>query len=272
MTSLQYCCSCKTGGTPEHQLKRCTGCGNAAYCSKECQMQDWKRHKKECLKSYTIFVSSARPIASTNHGIVTKHGPFHMGIAKEFMAGANLTADVSRCHPTTLSSFGITQETLFDSRRGGFGGMMVETSSNGLYIGDGWNHRITTLESALGASGLNIHAWCVNQDDECFDYADDYFQAIAFFSSETITRVPFPMALQQQLLPHLKMIFNSWLETSGKTLAQHLSTIRRGHFNVRMCWHRAMVLAEAYPDQYQVVVGSLGFVQDDGINTFWVWG
>lgn len=29
-------------------VERCSGCWKIAYCSKECQRLDWKRHKKEC--------------------------------------------------------------------------------------------------------------------------------------------------------------------------------------------------------------------------------
>ena len=31
-------------------LKACTGCKKAKYCGKECQKQDWKRHKGVCKK------------------------------------------------------------------------------------------------------------------------------------------------------------------------------------------------------------------------------
>ena len=272
MPTFLSCSSCHKFATSELRMKTCTGCKTVAYCCKECQRADWNQHKLTCLKTYTIFVSSARPIASTYHGVITKNGPFRMGEAKEFMVRANLTSDVTKSHPETRLSFGITPETLFDSQTGGFGGMMVETSQSGLYKGDGWNQRITRLGDAICYTGINIHAWCVNQDNTCFDYDDSYFLAIAFFSSEQITRVAFPQTLQQQLLPHLEMIFHVWLENSGKPLREHMSSIRRGTFNERMCWHRAMVLAKSNPDQYQIVVGSLGFIQEDGINTFWVWG
>lgn len=42
----ENCChSCMT---EEGKLKRCTGCGVAKYCSKECQTAHWKEHKKVC--------------------------------------------------------------------------------------------------------------------------------------------------------------------------------------------------------------------------------
>ena len=28
--------------------KRCAGCGTVGYCSKECQREGWKAHKRDC--------------------------------------------------------------------------------------------------------------------------------------------------------------------------------------------------------------------------------
>ena len=37
---------CDVCETPD--AKRCAGCGQVAYCSKECQKEAWKAHKSEC--------------------------------------------------------------------------------------------------------------------------------------------------------------------------------------------------------------------------------
>ena len=42
MASCHYCKI-----IPTEQLKSCV-CGNASYCSKECQTKDWKTHKPAC--------------------------------------------------------------------------------------------------------------------------------------------------------------------------------------------------------------------------------
>ena len=39
------CCNtCHISG----KFKKCSGCEKVYYCSKECQRQDWKEHKKTC--------------------------------------------------------------------------------------------------------------------------------------------------------------------------------------------------------------------------------
>lgn len=54
----QTCRNCNTPnrliktdtGKIQNLLKKCTACKNALYCSRECQRQDWNRHKKvECI-------------------------------------------------------------------------------------------------------------------------------------------------------------------------------------------------------------------------------
>jgi hypothetical protein len=43
------CIACNNPGT-----KRCGGCGNARYCSEECQKRDWKQHKAICQSFATL--------------------------------------------------------------------------------------------------------------------------------------------------------------------------------------------------------------------------
>ncbi|CAC5376235.1 unnamed protein product [Mytilus coruscus] len=53
---IQTCCSCYRSS---FQLKKCSNCGTATYCSKKCQKKHWKKHKHMCKllhKEYTIQV------------------------------------------------------------------------------------------------------------------------------------------------------------------------------------------------------------------------
>ncbi|KAF8520872.1 hypothetical protein BU17DRAFT_46113, partial [Hysterangium stoloniferum] len=44
LKKLEKCCKC---GSKE-SLKMCSRCAECGYCSKECQMEDWKEHKDIC--------------------------------------------------------------------------------------------------------------------------------------------------------------------------------------------------------------------------------
>ena len=44
------CCSKCRKRLPKKELKLCSGCATARYCSKKCQVKDWKRkHKNDCV-------------------------------------------------------------------------------------------------------------------------------------------------------------------------------------------------------------------------------
>jgi hypothetical protein len=42
------CCAAAACGKPG--MQRCAGCGEVCYCSRDCQVADWKGHKKSCKK------------------------------------------------------------------------------------------------------------------------------------------------------------------------------------------------------------------------------
>ena len=44
---VEYCHGCWATG-PNSKLKKCSRCQEASYCSRECQMEDWKNHKELC--------------------------------------------------------------------------------------------------------------------------------------------------------------------------------------------------------------------------------
>ncbi|QPC70128.1 hypothetical protein HYE68_000880 [Fusarium pseudograminearum] len=56
-------CSACQKSPPEVSLKRCAKCSTESYCSRECQKNDWKKHKKTCGKG-----SSAQAAGSSTGG------------------------------------------------------------------------------------------------------------------------------------------------------------------------------------------------------------
>lgn len=47
--------ACNTCLKTETKLLSCSRCKRTSYCSKECQKQDWKEHKKDCYIEETNF-------------------------------------------------------------------------------------------------------------------------------------------------------------------------------------------------------------------------
>ncbi|KAF2167460.1 hypothetical protein M409DRAFT_54058 [Zasmidium cellare ATCC 36951] len=45
----EACAKCGTKGSDTNKLLKCGACKAAEYCSKECQKEDWKDHKKYCV-------------------------------------------------------------------------------------------------------------------------------------------------------------------------------------------------------------------------------
>jgi hypothetical protein len=52
-------CFAKLCPNSHSDLKNCTRCGAARYCSKECQKSDWKDHKAVCDKAWSIVVNGS---------------------------------------------------------------------------------------------------------------------------------------------------------------------------------------------------------------------
>ena len=50
LVTEEFSTKCSNCGKEAENLKRCGTCQVAAYCSKECQRNDWTRHKSECMK------------------------------------------------------------------------------------------------------------------------------------------------------------------------------------------------------------------------------
>jgi MYND finger/Plasmid pRiA4b ORF-3-like protein len=56
MTRTCQVCGKQEGEAPDARLQRCGKCKNALYCSRECQIKDWKQgHRSDCIHANYIF-------------------------------------------------------------------------------------------------------------------------------------------------------------------------------------------------------------------------
>ena len=50
LTDRNRCHKCdKTGKRKKDKLSKCARCHAVTYCSRECQVEDWPRHKENCV-------------------------------------------------------------------------------------------------------------------------------------------------------------------------------------------------------------------------------
>ncbi|KAG8671755.1 hypothetical protein FPOAC2_05112 [Fusarium poae] len=63
------CCSVCKKSEPEVSLKRCAKCSSGAYCSRECQKNDWKQHKKICGKASSASSQATESSGSPPKGL-----------------------------------------------------------------------------------------------------------------------------------------------------------------------------------------------------------
>ena len=54
----ESCAFC--GDFDSEKLKKCSGCGNVAYCSIKCQRQHWPAHKNHC-KAWKVTTDPTNP-------------------------------------------------------------------------------------------------------------------------------------------------------------------------------------------------------------------
>ncbi|PAA89488.1 hypothetical protein BOX15_Mlig017090g1, partial [Macrostomum lignano] len=58
--SVHKCWQCQSARQQRQSLYRCTGCGYARYCSRDCQLSDLARHKAECASGGRLLRQIAR--------------------------------------------------------------------------------------------------------------------------------------------------------------------------------------------------------------------
>ena len=132
----------------------------------------------------------------------------------------------------------------------------------------GWNgprHRINNGVDNVSDTE-DYHAWCVNCKGEVLDYP--FEQIVSDHKTRNIIRRPWDIALASKIFPKLEIIHEKWLESQALNQKQLLRLIHKNKFPKDHCYHRARVIRDSDPEEYALVIGSLGFIQDDG-TTYW---
>ena len=118
----------------------------------------------------------------------------------------------------------------------------------------------------------DVHAWCVDEVGNVCDYPDDQNQH-GDNRTKNIVRRPWDANMVAEALPHIdefnkKIFFNKHPDVSNE---EWLLKIQSNTFPIRSCYARAKILRDSNPKKYALVIGSLGYKQNDG-SIFWEFG
>jgi len=125
----------------------------------------------------------------------------------------------------------------------------------------------------------DYHAWCIDDKGLICDYSSAQLMEKSYHGTSDIIRRPFTAHEIPKMLVHCDKIYDAFLEgiaakyggdVEGAEKAL-LSLIDTPLFPSRNCYIRAKLLHKSNPKKYSLVIGSLGFRQDDG-NIYWEWG
>ena len=60
-----------SAGCGQHATNKCSRCKTTAYCGRECQAADWRRHKRECKALAAVAASGCSERVSALAGVVS---------------------------------------------------------------------------------------------------------------------------------------------------------------------------------------------------------
>lgn len=167
-------------------------------------------------------------------------------------SGPTLVLDYSPWTPllTRISQIGQRPKSISDLRK----------------VNDG-NSLIRTL--------TDYHAWCVDENNEVYDYPVEQIAGDSLYWTPNVIRRPFDAelvcALYESVVNIRAYTENHILEIEHLTQEQKMDMISNDAFPKNCCIDRALTIRDSDPDRFSMVIGSLGFVQPDG-SIFWAYG
>lgn len=125
----------------------------------------------------------------------------------------------------------------------------------------------------------DYHAWVVDRKNVVHDYPTEQLQ-VGLFATDDIVRRPWDVSLVSVALPKVMSGVESdpilishgvGKDNCKYSSKQLLGFISGGEFPQWMCYRRAEILRDSNPNEYSLVLGSLGYRQPDG-SIVWLYG
>lgn len=125
----------------------------------------------------------------------------------------------------------------------------------------------------------DYHAWVVDRNNVVHDYPTDQLQVGGFATSDIVRR-PWDASLVSVALPRVASRSESdpiitRYRMSGDncqfSTEELLKLVTAGRFPPWMCYRRAEILRDSNPNEFAIVLGSLGYRQNDG-SIVWLCG
>ena len=142
--------------------------------------------------------------------------------------------------------------------------------------------KIDDLAFSGPGNSLNIddyHAWCVDRQGLVHDYAPEILMLDVEYGTTDIVRISFTGDVLSERVVHCEKTYDAYLQGMKAQFGGHiedakkalLSIIHTPFFPPKNCYIRAKILYESDPENYSLVIGSLGFRQADG-RIHWEYG
>ena len=148
-------------------------------------------------------------------------------------------------------------------------------------ISDYISKKIDNLAFSGPGNSLNkddYHAWCVDDVGSTCDYEPEELMKNVEYGTLDIVRRPFTAHEVQKWIQTCDATYDAYMQASAnrygtlkKAQEMMLAAIKESRFPLKNCYIRAKVLYESDPKKYSLVIGSLGFKQEDG-RIHWEYG
>jgi hypothetical protein len=141
--------------------------------------------------------------------------------------------------------------------------------------------KIDNLAFSGPGNSLNkedYHAWCVDDVGSICDYEPEELMTNVEYGTMDIVRRPFTAHEVSKWIVTCDAAYDAYMQASAnrygtmkKAQEMMLAAIKESRFPLKNCYIRAKVLYESDPKKYSLVIGSLGFKQEDG-RIHWEYG